>query len=186
MAGYTGLLYDRWGTGTVVLLAGGGFVLSFMAPLAIAALSGTAANTLYNPSGGGTPRKREFSHAESLAARGLYDEAFDAFHVAIAESPTDPTPHLRMARIERDRRGRHEEAARWFKAAFDLMAPGSAPALPVLKELVELYTTKLSAPSRVAPLLARLAEERAELPEGKWAAAELVSVKAQMGGAPDA
>jgi tetratricopeptide (TPR) repeat protein len=178
LAGYAGLLYGRWGPGTMWALVLGGTAIAIVGPLLVASLSGRAAGTLYNPSGGGMPRKRELSHAESLAARGLYDEAIEAFRVAIAEEPTDPTPQLRMARIERDRRGRHEEAAVWFKAAFDVMAPGSAPALATLKELAELYTLKMSAPARAAPLLARLAAERPQTPEGAWARDELARVKA--------
>jgi tetratricopeptide (TPR) repeat protein len=182
MAGYTGLLYGRWGVGMVWILALGGMAVSFAGPLLVAALSGSAARTLYNPSGGAAPRRRELSHAESLAARGLYDEAAAAFQIAIVEDPTDPTPHLRMARIERDRRGRHEEAAKWFRSAFDLMPPGSGSALLTLKELVELYSVQLSAPARAAPLLARLAADRADQPEGAWARVELMRVKERMGG----
>lgn len=182
MAGYAGMLYGRWGPAVVWLLALAGAALSFGGPLVVAALSGRAAGTLYNPSGGGTPRRREYSHAESLAARGLYEEALEAFRVAISEDSTDPAPHLRIARIERDRRGRHEEAAKAFKAAFDLMAPGSGPALLTLKELVELYSVRLSAPARAAPVLARLAQERADFPEGAWAREELARVKERMGG----
>jgi len=181
MAGYTGMLYGRWGIGMMWLLALGGMVVAFTGPLVVAGLSGGAARTLYNPSGRGTPRKRELSHAESLAARGLYDEAAEAFQVAIAEDPLDPTPHLRMARIERDRRGRHEEAARWFRSAFDLVPPGTGPALLTLKELVELYSVKLSAPARAAPLLARVAADRADAPEGAWAREELTRVKGTIG-----
>jgi len=180
LAGYAGMLYGRWGPGTMWVLILGGTAIAIVGPLVVASLSGRAAGTLYNPSGGGTPRKRELSHAESLAARGLYDEAVEAFRVAIAEDPSDPTPQLRMARIERDRRGRHEEAAVWFKAAFDVMPPGSAAALATLKELVELYTVKLSAPARAAPLLARLGSERAGTPEGAWAREELARVKGGM------
>jgi hypothetical protein len=87
-----------------------------------------------------------------------------------------------MARIERDRRGRHEEAARWFRSAFDLMPLGSGPALLTLKELVELYAVKLSSPARAAPLLARVAADRGDAPEGAWAREELTRVKRMMGG----
>lgn len=180
MAGYAGMLYGRWSVGMVWALALGGMVISFVGPLMVAAVGGAAARSLYNPSGGGMPRRRELSQAEALAARGLYEEAFDLFRVAISEDPTDPGPHLRVARIERDRRGRHEEAAKWFKIAFDLMAPGSGSALPTLKELVELYAVKLAAPQRAAPLLARLAEERAGTPEAAWAREELRRLKEGM------
>ncbi|MEQ1855410.1 MAG: tetratricopeptide repeat protein [Longimicrobiales bacterium] len=180
MAGYVGLLYERWGVGMVWALGLGGMLLSLVAPVVVAALSGAAARTLYNPSGSGMPRRRELSQAEALAARGLHDEAIAAFRVAIAEDPTDPSPYIKVARIERDRRGRHEEAATWFKSAFDLMAPGSGPALLTLKELVELYAVKLGAPARAAPLLARLVADRPETPEGKWAREELARVKGGM------
>lgn len=180
MAGYTGLLYGRWGTGVVWMLGLGGMALTFVFPLVVAAVSGGAARTLYNPSGGSAARKREYSHAESLAARGLYDEAVAAFEGAIAADPTDPTPHLRVARIHRDRSRRFEESARWFKQALERTEPGSALALLVTKELVELHAGKLAAPARVAPLLARLAEERGGTAEAAWAAEELKRLKEGM------
>ena len=178
--GYAGMLYGRWGGGMVLVLVFAGLLLTFTLPLAFAALSGRAANTLYNPSGSGPPRRREYSHAESLAARGLYGEAIAAFEVASAEDPTDLTPSLRIARIYRDRLGKHEDSALWFRRALERAEPGSGSALLVVKELVELYAAKLAAPARVAPLLARLAEERAGMPEAEWARKELERLKMEM------
>ncbi|MGE0159605.1 MAG: hypothetical protein AB7T31_09330 [Gemmatimonadales bacterium] len=178
MAGYAGMVYGVWGRGMVVGLAAAGFAVAFVGPLVVAALSGSAATVLYNPSGAGTPRKPGFSHAESLAARGLYDEATSAFEVALAANPADPDGYLRVARIHRDRSRRFEESAAWFRRALERTAPGSALALLVTRELAELHATKMSAQrARVAPLLARLAEERAETPEGRWAAEELQRIK---------
>jgi tetratricopeptide (TPR) repeat protein len=181
LAGYTGWLYGAWGGDVVLRLTVGGWLLTFLTPLAIATLGGGVAHRLYNPSGAGTPRRREYSQAESLAARGLYAEAVVAFESASAADPTDPTPSLRIARIHRDRLAKHEEAATWFKRAFERTAPGSGLALLVLKEQVELYTVKLGTPARAAPLLARLAEERPETPEGTWAGEELKRLKSEMG-----
>jgi tetratricopeptide (TPR) repeat protein len=179
MAGYAGLIYGSWGPGTVWLLAIGGGVVTFLGPLAIAALGGRAAGTLYSPSGAGTPRKREHSHAESLAARGLYDEAVAAFEVAIAASPSEPEPYLRVARIHRDRSRRFGEAAVWFKRALEHTEPASPLALLITRELGELYVSKLSGERmRLTPFLARFAAERADTPEGRWAAEELRRVKA--------
>jgi tetratricopeptide (TPR) repeat protein len=125
------------------------------------------------------PRKREYSHAESLAARGLYDEAVAAFEVAIAQKPDEPDGYLRVARIHRDRSRRFEESAKWFRKALDATEPGSAVALLVTRELAELYAAKMpSDRKRLAPALARLAEERAHTPEGRWAAEELSRIKA--------
>lgn len=173
-----------WSVPAAVLLAVAVWGATFATPLVVASLGGRAAGSLYNPSGRSTPRKREYSHAESLVARGLYQEAVDAFEIAIAEDPTDATPYLRIARLHRDQLSRPEDAASWFKRA--LTAPDMPAALSLLtaRELVELYTVKLSQPGRAAPLLARLAEERAGTPDGEWAAKELVRVKALMAEGP--
>jgi hypothetical protein len=179
MAGYAGLLYGSWGPGMVWGLAIAGGTLTFLVPLAVAALSGGAAGTLYNPSGAGTPRKREYSHAEALAARGLYDQAVEAFEVGIAQSPTDPDGYLRVARMHRDRSRRFEDSAKWFRKALDVTEPRSPLALLVTRELAELYSAKMpSDRKRLAPVLARLAEERPGTPESAWAAEELSRIKA--------
>ena len=149
-------------------------------PLAISGIGGSAAGQIYNPSGRTTPPKRQYSHAESLVVRGLHQEAIDAFEMAIVEDPSDPTPYLRIARICRDRVGRFEDAAHWFKRALadSTIPPGLA--YLATREIVELYMTKLNDPRRAAPILARMADERAGTSEGEWAAAELALVKAEM------
>jgi hypothetical protein len=177
LAGYAGWLYGLWGVDIVLRLTLGGWLLTFLTPLAIATLGGGIAHKLYNPSGAGTPRRREYSQAESLAARGLYAEAVVAFEAASAEDPADPTPSLRLARIHRDRLAKHEDAATWFKRALERAEPGSGLALLVVKELVELYSVKLETPARAAPLLARLAEGRPGTPEAQWARDELRRLK---------
>jgi tetratricopeptide (TPR) repeat protein len=177
LVGYAGLLYGHWGRGTVVGLAAAGLAVTFLVPLLVAAVGGGAAGALYNPSGAGTPRKHGYSQAESLAARGLYDQAVAAFEVAIAADPGDPEGYLGVARMHRDRSRRLEESAAWFKRALDRTQPGSGTALLVARELAELYAVKLNARKRAAPVLARLAEERPDTPEGRWAADELRRVK---------
>lgn len=137
----------------------------------------TAAGTIYSPSGSTTPHKREHSQAESLVARGMYEEAVTAFELAVAEDPTDPWPYLRVARIYRDHLGRLEDAARWFRRAF--REAHAAPSI-ARKELVELYVHRLKQPAKAAPELARMAEELAGTPEGSWAATELRHVKELM------
>jgi tetratricopeptide (TPR) repeat protein len=177
IVGYAGLLYGLWGRGTVVGLASAGLAVTFLVPLLIAALGGGAAGALYNPSGAGTPRKPTYSQAESLAARGLYDQAVAAFEVAIAASPDDPEGYLMVARLHRDRSRRLEDSAAWFKKALERTQPGSGTALLVIRELAELYAVRLNAGKRAAPVLARVAEERPDTPEGRWAADELRRVK---------
>ncbi len=166
-----------WSLPAALLLGVAIWAATFAAPLVAAAAGGKAAGSLYNPTGRSTPRKREYSHAESLVARGLYEEAVQAFEVAIAEDPTDPEPYLRIARIQRDHLGRYEDAAAGFTRA--LSQPGLPAGLRLLgtRELMELYAGKLGQPARAAPLLARFAEEHEGTPEGDWAAGELRRVK---------
>jgi tetratricopeptide (TPR) repeat protein len=178
LVGWAGMLYGLWGTGTVLGLSFAGLTLTFLLPLGIAALGGRAAGTLYNPSGTGTPRKAELSHAESLAARGLYQEAMVAFEVAIAQKPEDADIYLRVARIHRDRSRRFAESAAWFKRALERTDPSSPLALLVTRELCELYASKLPEQRRrIAPVLGRLVEERPGTPEAEWATEELRRVK---------
>jgi tetratricopeptide (TPR) repeat protein len=141
-----------------------------------------AAGTVYNPSGRTTPHRKEHSRAESLAARGLYEEAVTAFEAAVAEDPADPWPYLRVARIYRDHLGRPEDAARWFRRA---SREARAPSVLARKELVELYVHRMNAPGKAVPELARMAEELAGTPEGEWAAAELRHAKELLAAKPE-
>jgi tetratricopeptide (TPR) repeat protein len=178
VASIAGMSGQGWSAGTAVLVTGGVWAIAFFGPLAFSALGGAAANRIHNPSGRSTPSRREYSHAESLVARGLHEEALEAFEVAIAEDPSDPTPYLRIARIHRDRLQRYEDAAQWLKRCIEQSAASAGAAHLATRELVELYANKLNEPRRAAPLLARLAEERAGTPEGAWATEELARVKA--------
>ena len=146
----------------------------------IVSSAGSAAATLYTPSGRSTPRNREYSQAESLLARGMHQEAVDAFEMAVAEDPSDPVPYLRVARIYRDNLARPEDAARWFRRALrDATFPAGQSFL-TRKEMVELYTHRMGAPERALPELARMAEELQGTSEGEWAATRFREIKARM------
>lgn len=157
-----------------------GWALSFFGPLLILRGAGRAGSVLYTPSGRTTPRKREYSLAESYVARGEHKAAVDAFEESIFEDPSDPLPYLRVARIYRDELADPEAAARWFKRALAESEVPRGVALLVRKELVELYRVRMGEPRRAAPVLARIAEEAAGTPDGRWAAAELARIKSAM------
>jgi len=154
--------------GGVAFVCGGAWLLVTKA--------GQAAGTIYNPSGRGT-RKAEHSLAESLVARGLFEEAVEALRDAIREDPTDPGPYLRIARIHRDHLRRPAEALAWFKRARAEAEPGPGVERLVSREIVELLTGPLGRPLAAAPELARLAQLHPDTPEGRWAAGELAEVR---------
>lgn len=154
---------------------GAGFVSGLV--LLITYKAGDAASSIYAPSGNTTPHKKEYSQAESLVARGLYQEAVTAFELAVAENPTDPTPYLRVARTYRDNLSQFEDAARWFRRALRESAIPPGVALLARKELVELYTHRLRTPERALPELARMVEEMPDTPDGQWAAGQYRAIK---------
>lgn len=158
----------------------GGWALSFFGLHGLLSAAGRAGSTLYAPSGRSTPRKKEYSLAESLLVRGEPVRAVRAFEEAIAEDPSDPTPYLRIARVHRDHLDRPEEAARWFRRALAESEATAGVTRLARRELVELYTLRLNEPRRAAPILARMAEESAGTPDADWAAAELSRIKRQM------
>ncbi len=169
------------GGGLVIILATlMGWAAAYFGPLALAAASGRAAGTVYAPSGRSTPRKKEYSLAESYVARGDYEGALEVFEVAILEDPDEPTPYLRVARIRRDLMGDPHGAADGFKRALTSATMDSGVRLLALKEMVELCEVRLGEPRRAAPLLARVAEQHATSPEGVWAAEELVRIRRRM------
>lgn len=161
LMGVLGVVMNGWGPELVPLMALIGWTISFAFPLVLSSL------------------------AESLTARGMYDEAIAAFQAAIAGDASDPTPYLMIARVYRDRLGSFEEAALWFRRALDESTLAAGTATPTRRELVELYV-KMGEPARAAPLLARTAEQRAGTAEGERAARELVRVKATIAGEAEA
>lgn len=152
-----------------------------LSTLTIVYRAAKAGQVIYAPSGNSTPRKKEYSYAESLGMRGEYEDAVSAYELIILEEDAlDPTPYLRIARIYRDKLERFEDSARWFNRALRESTMRVGLTMLTRKELVELYRTKLNLPQRAAPMLARIAEEAAGTPEGEWASGELAFVKEQM------
>ena len=172
-AGYEG------GAGILFLLVSVvvGWALAFFGPFLAMQVGGAVAGTVYNPSGSRVPPKREYSQAEAYVAQGRYQEAIDAFEIAVMEHPEEPEPYLRIARVYRDELDHLEDAARWFKRVRREAELPDGMKLLVIRELVELYVDKLGTPAKALPELARMAELQAGTAEGDWAAQELRRLK---------
>jgi hypothetical protein len=143
----------------------------------ITGLGEKAITSIYNPRGSRVPAKKQYSQAESFAARGMYPEAVDLLEMAVSDSPEDPEPYLMLARILRDHLEAHEDSARWLRRARRESSLSVGASVMVTRELIELYRGRLDAPARAVPELARLAEEAAGSPAGEWAARELQDLK---------
>lgn len=135
-----------------------GFAISFSVALAIAESVGKLFGTIHNPSGKSTPVVREYSYPESLAIRGRYEDAIDAYQVCCVDHPEDPEPYVRIARIYRDELHQYDEALFWFKRARTEAKLDRGRELLVSQEMIEIYTRKLGQPGSAIPELARIVD----------------------------
>lgn len=159
-----------------------GPVLIWAVTIVVAGLAGQGVAFLYLPSGSSAPRRKEYSRAESLEARGEYEAAILAFQAAIVDAPKDGEPYLRIARIYRDGIKKPEEALRWFRRGLSEAEFSRSQEILTRREAAELLIHHLGEPARAAPDLARLAETYAGTPAGIWALEELARIKGEMAG----
>jgi tetratricopeptide (TPR) repeat protein len=147
--------------------------------LALGAVRGAAKTMeqIYNPSGATTPPKREYSYAQSLAVQGRYQEAIEAYELAVIEDPRDPTPYFEVARLYRDKLNQPEDAITWFRRARADAALASGHELLAIQEIVELYLHKLRKPRKAIPEMALLVERFPGTPAGRAARAELAAMR---------
>lgn len=171
------MVQEERGPEIVVITASIGWVVSMFLPLILARGAGRAGSRLYAPSGRGTPHRREYSQAETFATRGEYEAAIATFEAAIGSDRRDPTPYLRIARLNRDRLRKYSEAATWFKRALAESDMDVGRLRLTRKELVELYEVRMGSPGKAMPMLARLADEAEGSPDGVWAAGELARIR---------
>jgi hypothetical protein len=150
-----------------------GFGFSYGVTALVTRAGATAAGKVYHPSGASTPPTREYSQAQSLAARGLYAEAIDAYQACGAEFPDDPEPRFRIARLYLKELKRYEDAIAWFKQARSARAIDAGRALVATQEIVDIYDHKLHQPRRAIPELARLVERFPGTAAATWAQDEL-------------
>lgn len=149
----------------------------YFVTLTIAERSAAVAQTIYNPSGDSTPPKREYSYAESLAIRGRYREAADAYELHCAEDPSDPEPYFRLARLCRDKLGEHEKAVSWLKRVRTEARLDSGKDLLATQEIIEIYTHKLRDPRKAIPELARISTKFPGTAAAEAAARELTEMR---------
>jgi tetratricopeptide (TPR) repeat protein len=156
---------------TVVLASLGVWAAGFFGGLFISERAARAGASIYFTSGSKLPVLREFSLAESYVARGRIEDAVAEFERAAARYPDDPEPCLRLARLLRDRLGRHDDAITWFRAAAT-RATDAGTVIAARRELIEICTHRLRTPERALPDLARLAAEHPGTPVATWAERE--------------
>ena len=141
---------------------------------------GGAARVVYAPGGPSTKPARDYSRAEALAVRGHFDDAIAVYQEAIDETPSDPDPYLRIARMLADKASNPEKAAVWLQRALQETELQGRWEIVLVRELAELYRDRIGEPARAAPLLARIADRYEGSPDGEWAREELAYIKLLM------
>lgn len=138
--------------------------------------------SVYFHRGASTPGHREYSFAESLAARGRYEQAAEEYENNAAQYTDDPEPLLRLARLQRDALRQPEAAAASFQRA--LAASGIEPGLEVLtrRELIELYLHHMKDARRALPELEHLAARVRRTADVEWARRELAELQRTLAG----
>ena len=142
--------------------------------------AGSAAASLYKPSGSSTPAVREYSFADSLVARHMIGEAVAEYGRLSIQYPEDPEPLLRRARVQRDYQKAYAEAAITFKQVLAIETLKPETQLATLRELVELHVHRQREPQAALPHLARIAETFSGTAVAEWARAELRDIKQSM------
>jgi hypothetical protein len=158
-----------------------GFLIVFVITLGIVEGAGSIMGTVHNPSGKSTPVRREYSYPESLAVRGRYDEAIDAYQVCCVDFPEDPEPYVRIARIYRDNLEQLEESVFWFKRARSEATVDRGRELLITQEIIEIYTNKLDSPKRAIPELARIKDRFPGDATAEWASTEIDRMRGEQG-----
>lgn len=164
---------------TTALIAIAAFLVGLFLPVALTEKTGNAAASIYAAKGSSTPAPAQYSLADSLVARGSYDDAAEAYTLLSEDFPDDPEPRVRLARLLRDKSARYTDAAEWFKRALDARAE-PAVEVAVLRELIEVYTHKLHTPQKALPYLSRLFEKHPTHPAAGWARTEYQEIKQEM------
>lgn len=137
---------------------------------------GGAAKTMeqiYNPSGETTPRRAEYSYAQSLVMRGRYEEALAAYELHAIENSDDPEPYFQAARICRDHLERYEDAVSWFRRARADATMTRGQEVLAIHEIIELYMRKLKTPRRAIPELAMMVDRFPDTEHAEAARREL-------------
>jgi hypothetical protein len=103
-------------------------------------------------------------------------QAIAQYRKHIDESPRDAEPCLQLARLYRDDAKDLEQAVKWFRQG---VAVANDPRVQYLgvRELAEVFTSRIKDPRRALPDLARFADEHPGTASGDWARQELERIK---------
>ncbi len=106
----------------------GGFLGTYLISRAIAGAAARGARAVLMPSGRSTPYRHQFSQVDALVMQARYAEAAALLEHHAMDTPDDPEPYLRLARLHRDHLRDPGRALAWYRLARDArdITPGLA------------------------------------------------------------
>jgi tetratricopeptide (TPR) repeat protein len=167
-------LYYAWGASAVIP------VVVYLFTQGLAFGGGAVAGSVHQPTAGVATPARQYSHAQSLAARGQFRRAVQVYEEALKDHPEDFEPHLRIARIYRDKLDHLELAVRWYERARVNCALNEAQQFMVGNELIEIFRHRLKAPKRAVTELEALVERFPDHPSSTAVEKELRQLRADL------
>jgi tetratricopeptide (TPR) repeat protein len=142
--------------------------------------AGAFAKAVTLPSGKTTPYEEQFSHEESLAARGDVPAALEAFEQVIAQRPTAVAPRMRAAELYAARGANPARAAELFREIRAIAGVTNRDAVYACSRLVDLYDGALDEPGRAVVELRRIIELYPGTPLAAHARNALPRLKARL------
>ena len=139
--------------------------------------AGAVVAKIHAPSGESTPRRAEYSRAQSLVARGQFRDAAIAYEVHCLEDPTNPDPYFRVAEIYHKHLSDPAEAVAWYqRARADAkLTPGEE--LRAIQTIVDIYLRSLRTPRKAIAELVQLTKRFPGTEAAEAAQRELVDMR---------
>ena len=153
---------------------------TYRGSLWLANSAGSVAKAYTLPDGDHTPYEEQFSHEESLAARGDVPGALAAYERVIAERPSAVLPRTRAAELYAARGGNPARAAELFREVRAIEGVARRDALYACSRLVDLYDGVLDEPGRALVELRRIIEQYPGTPVANHARDALPRMKARL------
>lgn len=140
--------------------------------------SGRAAQSIYMPSGAGSAYTTQYSHIDTLEARGNYRGAVDAWEAAAIAEPQNPWPLIRAGEIYMRTLSEPATALERFKVAREVATITLDHRLYVTQKIVDLYLGPINDPGRALFELRRMVDTYPQRRESHFAREAISRLKA--------
>lgn len=163
----------------LVLAAALGFLIGRQVGRMVFGGADRSARSIYMPRGTSTPYATQYSHIDTLEARGDIAGAVGAWEKAAIAEPNNPWPLIRAGELYMRTLGEPATALDRFKAAREVVSISLDHRLYVTQKIVDLYLGPINEPGRALVELRRMVETFPDRREAQFARGAIARLKAQ-------